>query len=74
MRQQTLIPHAVAASEASDAAAALAYLQRARRTPGLWRRRPCYAVAAAADTSVHVRCTLGAHWRRRPARRAGSGT
>ena len=52
----------------------LAFLQRARAPyAGLWRRRPCYALAAAADTSIHVRWTPGAQWqRRRPARHAGS--
>ena len=46
----------------SHPAAALPSFQSARRTSGLWRRRPCYAVAAAADTSVHVRWTLVLQW------------
>ena len=70
LRRQTRVPHGVAASDASRTLRQRS-LQRARRTPGLWRRRPCYAVAAAADTSVHVRWTPA--WRRRrPARQAGS--
>ena len=62
----------MAASEASRTPRQRWLLFSARRAPGFWRRRPCYAEVAAADTSAHVCWMPGAQWRRRrPARHAG---